>query len=345
MIIYKTGDIFEEKTDAIVNTVNCVGVMGRGVALQFKKRFPENFKMYAIACKQNKVVPGKMFVHENHSLNQPKYIINFPTKRHWTETSRIEDIESGLIDLIQVTAKLHIKSIALPPLGCGLGKLTWDEVRIHIENKLSRLSDIEIIVFEPKGTPVAEKMMKNCKSPTMTPGRASLVELMHRYLAGLLDPCISLLEIHKLMYFLQESGEPLRLKYNKHIYGPYAENLRHVLHAIEGYLISGYADGGDQPNKELKLTHNAYTEASLFLQQHPQTKQHLDKVSDLVTGFESQFGMELLATVHWIATKENVKTIEDIITHVHQWNERKKQFTPRQIKLAYNVLKEKNWFC
>jgi O-acetyl-ADP-ribose deacetylase (regulator of RNase III) len=344
MITYKTGDIFKEEADAIVNTVNCVGVMGRGIALQFKKRFPENFRVYEAACKQKKVVPGKMFVHETGSLIGPKYVINFPTKRHWRGASRMEDIESGLQDLAEVITKQKLQSIVLPPLGCGLGGLDWHEVRARIENALSHLSDVKVIVFEPKGAPEAEKMVKNRKVPQMTAGRAALVELMHRYLGGLLDPFISLLEVHKLMYFLQESGEPLRLKFQKNLYGPYAENLRHVLNAVEGHLLSGYADGGDRPDKELMLVPGAYEDASKFLREYPQTKQHFDKVSDLVEGFESPFGMELLATVHWVVTKENAKSKDQVVTKVHQWNERKKQFTPRQLELAYNMLSEKGWF-
>lgn len=159
MITYKTGDIFREDVDAIVNTVNCVGVMGRGIALQFKKRFPENFKVYESACKHKEVVPGKMFVHETGSLIGPKYIINFPTKRHWREASRMEDIESGLQDLVTVIANLDIKSIALPPLGCGLGGLDWSNVKGCIESALSQLSEVNVIVFEPKGAPEAEKMV------------------------------------------------------------------------------------------------------------------------------------------------------------------------------------------
>ncbi len=345
MIIYKTGDIFKEEADAIVNTVNCVGVMGRGIALQFKKLFPENFKVYEAACKQKEVVPGKMFVYETGSLVGPKYVINFPTKRHWRGASRMEDIESGLQDLAEIIVKLHIKSIAIPPLGCGLGGLDWNEVRVLIENTLSRLPDVEIIVFEPKGAPEAEKMVKNRKVPQMTAGRAALVELMHRYLAGLLDPFVTLLEVHKLTYFLQESGEPLRLQYQKNIYGPYAENLRHVLNAVEGHLLSGYADGGDRPDKELRLVPGAYDDASKFLQEHPQTKQHFDKVSELVEGFESPFGMELLSTVHWVATKEDAQTKEQVVAKVHQWSERKQQFTPRQIELAYDILCQKGWLA
>lgn len=345
MISYKTGDIFKEEVEAIVNTVNCVGIMGRGIALQFKKRFPENFKTYEAACKQKEVVPGKMFVHETASLIGPKYVINFPTKRHWRGASRMEDIESGLQDLTSVIADLNIKSIALPPLGCGLGGLDWNQVQSRIEKMFSNLSNVEVIVFEPQGAPEAEKMVKNRKVPIMTPGRAVLVELMHRYLAGLLDPFVSLLEVHKLMYFMQESGEPLRLKYQKNIYGPYAENLRHVLNAVEGHLLSGFADGGDNPDKELKLVPGAHEDASKFVEQHPQTKQHFDKVSDLVDGFESPFGMELLATVHWVATKEHAESKDEVVMKVHQWNERKKQFTARQIKFAFDVLTKKGWLA
>lgn len=343
MITYKTGDIFKEDADAIVNTVNCVGVMGRGIALQFKKRFPENFKVYEVACKQKEVVPGKMFVHKTGSLIGPKYVINFPTKRHWRGASRMEDIETGLENLAEVITEFNIESIAIPPLGCGLGGLDWTEVRNRIESTLSQLPNIEIIVFEPKGAPEAEKMARNRKVPNMTPGRAALVELIHRYLAGLLDPFVSLLEVHKLMYFLQESGEPLHLKYQKNIYGPYAENLRHVLNAVEGHLLSGYADGGDKPDKELRLVPGAYEDASKFMAEHPQTKQHFDKVSELVEGFESPFGMELLATVHWVVSKENATCREQVVEKIYQWNNRKKQFTPRQIELAYNVLSEKGW--
>lgn len=343
MITYKIGDIFKEEVDAIVNTVNCVGIMGRGIALQFKKQFPLNYKAYEAACKRKEVMPGKMFVYETGSLIGPKYVINFPTKRHWRGASRMEDIESGLQDLVQIIEQYQIRSISLPPLGCGLGGLDWNEVRTRIENTLSHLDNVNVAVFEPQGAPVPEKMVKNREVPKMTAGRAALVELVHRYLAGLLDPFVSLLEVHKLMYFLQESGEGLRLNYQKNIYGPYAENLRHVLNAIEGHLLSGYADGGDRPDKELKLVPGAYEEASKFLQDHPQTKQHFDKVSELVEGFESPFGMELLSTVHWVVTKENATSLEGVTRKVHQWSERKKQFTPRQIELAYNVLSEKGW--
>ena len=125
MIEFKRGDILKEEAEAIVNTVNCVGVMGRGIALQFKNTFPDNFKVYAEACKKQEVQPGHMFVYSTDKFTNPRYIINFPTKRHWRGNSRIEDIESGLKDLVDVIHKYDIKSLAIPPLGSGLGGLEW----------------------------------------------------------------------------------------------------------------------------------------------------------------------------------------------------------------------------
>lgn len=343
MIEYKSGDILKEDAEALVNTVNCVGVMGRGIALQFKNAFPENFKAYALACKNEEVQPGRMFMFETGQLTNPRYIVNFPTKRHWRGKSRMEDIEAGLKALVVVIRQYDIRSIAIPPLGSGLGGLDWSEVRTHIEAALQLLTDVHIIIYEPKGAPAAEKMVHNRKVPAMTAGRAALVGLMSRYLHGLLDPFVTLLEVHKLMYFMQEAGEPLRLKYQKGPYGPYAENLRHVLNAIEGHLVSGYADGGDTPNKQLELVPKAVEDATTFLQQHSNTLTRFDKVAVLVEGFESPFGLELLSTVHWIIKNEPVSSTDEVVRQTYAWNDRKRQFTPRQIALTADVLSGKGW--
>lgn len=341
MIEYKHGDILQEDAEALINTVNCMGIMGRGIALQFKNAFPENFKAYVKACKNNEVQPGKMFVFETAQLTNPRYIINFPTKRHWRGKSRMEDIEAGLIDLVDTIQKYNICTIAIPPLGSGLGGLDWSIVKPRIEAVLRSLSDVHIFIYEPNGAP--EKIAHNRNVPDMTPGRAALVELMNRYLNGLLDPFVTLLEVHKLMYFMQEAGEPLRLKYRKAIYGPYAENLRHVLNAIEGHLVCGYADGGDKPDKQLKLVPGAIKDAARFLDEHPDTRDRFNRVAELVEGFESPFGLELLSTVHWVMTQDSVQSVEDVIHHTYAWNDRKKQFTPRQIAIAVEVLSKKGW--
>ncbi|NKB53200.1 MAG: Appr-1-p processing protein [Boseongicola sp.] len=342
MIRYMTGDILRSEADALVNTVNCVGVMGRGIALQFKKAFPRNFEYYKNACDRGEVVPGKMFITERNALTAPRFIINFPTKRHWRGKSRIEDIESGLVDLRQQIEARGIRSIAIPPLGSGLGGLNWPDVRKRIEASLTG-TDAEIIVFEPGEAPDAQVMARSTEPPKMTTGRATLVTLMHRYLSGLLDPFVTLIELHKLMYFMQEAGEPLRLKYKKHHYGPYAENLRHVLNQIEGHLVSGYADGGDIPGKQIELVPGAVAEAEALLQVHEDTHERFERVSRLVEGFESPVGLELLATVHWIVRQEAVTNVEEAIERTYAWNDRKRRFTPRQIKLAFNRLVECGW--
>lgn len=344
MITYKTGDILTEEPEALVNTVNCVGVMGRGIALQFKRAFPDNFKAYAARCQRNQVRPGQMYVFETGTIVPPKYIINFPTKRHWRGKSRIEDIESGLGSLVQEIRTRGIRSIAIPPLGSGLGGLDWHSVRTHMEAALAALVEVEIVIYEPGGGPADVRTNRSRDVPNMTRGRAALVELLDRYLLGLLDPFVTLLEAHKLMYFMQASGEPLRLRFKKGHYGPYAENLRHVLHAIEGHFVSGYADGGDAPGRELELVPGALEDARAFLADKADTQGRFESVSDLVDGFESPFGLELLSTVHWIAVHEAVADdLDKIKESTYSWNESKSQFSPRQIELAHRVLTAKGW--
>ena len=343
MIEFRTGDILRADTEALVNTVNCVGIMGRGIALQFKNAFPENFRAYADACARGEVQPGRMFVFETGELGHPRWIINFPTKRHWRGKSRMEDIESGLQALVAVIREKGIRSIAIPPLGSGLGGLVWSDVRSRIEAALRPLTDVQVVVYEPNGSPAPERMTHVREVPKMTAGRAALVELIHRYLGGLLDPTVTLLEVHKLMYFMQEAGEPLRLRYTQAPYGPYAENLRHVLHAIEGHLVPGYADGGDAPDKLLTLVPGAIDEAERFLEQHDDTRSRFDKVAALVEGFESPFGLELLSTVHWVMEREGAGILDDVVARTYAWNPRKRQFTRRQIDIAMRVLREKGW--
>lgn len=344
MIEYKTGDILDADVEAIVNTVNCVGVMGRGIALQFKNAWPNNFKAYEAACQRGEVQPGRMFVFPTGQAINPLYVINFPTKRHWKGKSRMEDIDLGLDSLVETIREYQIKSIAIPPLGCGLGGLNWDLVRSRIENVLQNLKETRVVIFEPAGSSSVKTMKHVGDVPEMTPGRAALLGLMDNYLHGLLDPFVTLLEVHKLAYFMQEAGEPLRLKIIKHHYGPYAENLRHVLNTMEGHYISGYADGGDQPDKQLQLMPTAVKKAEIVIQRHPETQARFQRVVDLVEGFESPFGLELLSTVHWVVKQEAVSQMDDIVERVHDWNERKiRMFVPRQINVAVKVLSERGW--
>lgn len=345
MIRFAQGDILKADTEALVNTVNCVGVMGRGIALQFKNTFPENFKAYAVACSRGEVQPGRMFVFDTGDLTPPRFIINFPTKRHWRGKSRIEDIEVGLEALVKEIRARNIRSIAIPPLGSGLGGLDWTRVRPLIERALAVVPEVDAVVFEPGGGPADARVNRSSEVPKMTAGRAALLGLMDRYLSALMDPSISLLEVHKLMYFLQSAGEPLRLRYVKGPFGPYAENLRHVLREIEGHLISGYADGGDAPTKQLVPVPGAVQDAKSFLEAHPDTHERFDRVVRLVEGFETPFGLELLTTVHWVVTQEGARNREGILHAVYSWAPRKKQFTSDQIDLAVERMRSEGWLA
>ena len=343
MLELTRGDLLQAEAEAIVNTVNCVGVMGRGIALQMRNAFPDNYRAYAAACDRGEVVPGRMFVTETGRLGNPRWIINFPTKRHWKGRSRLADIDAGLVALVGEVRRLGIRSIAVPPLGCGLGGLDWSDVRPRIEQAFAGLPDVRALVYEPAGAPDAAVMARTSTPPRMTPGRAALVGLMDRYLAGLLDPFVTLLEVQKLSYFMQAAGEPLRLDYAKGLYGPYSANLGQVLKRVEGHLVSGYADGGDQPDKQLELVPGAVTDASAFLATHPDTQARFDRVAALVDGFETPFGLELLATVHWVASYEDATTPEAATRKVHAWSERKQRFTPDQIRLAWETLAAQGW--
>ena len=343
MIKTQRGNILQADVEALVNTVNCVGVMGRGIALQFRKEFPENFTAYKSACDRKELRPGKMLVFDLHQLQNPRFVINFPTKRHWKGKSRLEDIQAGLTALVAEVRQRNIRSIAIPPLGCGLGGLDWAEVKPLIEAAFRSLPDVQVLIFEPAGAPDAEQMAKAKQVPHMTVGRAALLGLTRRYLAAVMDPFVSLLEIHKLMYFMQEAGEPLKLEFAKGHYGPYAENLRHVLSLLEGHFISGYGDAEDNPEKQIELKIGASQQAEAFLQHHPPTQARFEQVADLIEGFETPYGMELLSTVHWVAHTEGASTAHDAIAKVYAWNDRKRMFPEQHIRMAWDVLSQKSW--
>lgn len=149
MIRLVRGDLLETDAEALVNPVNTVGVMGRGLARQFKEAFPDNFRAYAAACKAGDVVPGKMFIFATERAVEPRFIVNFPTKRHWRSKSRLEDIEAGLAALVDDVDRLGIRSLAIPPLGCGLGGLAWDRVRPLIESSFADCADVDVQIFAP----------------------------------------------------------------------------------------------------------------------------------------------------------------------------------------------------
>ena len=342
MIELTRGNILNADVEALVNTVNCVGVMGKGIALQFKKAFPANFKAYEAACRREEIKPGRMFVFETGQIVNPRYIINFPTKRHWRNRSRYEDIEAGSRALLAEVRTREIHSVAIPPLGCGLGGLDWHRVRAIIEQAFSKLPGVQVKLFEPKGTPHAKEMPVGTAKPRMTIARALFIKLMEQYARHAYR--LTLLEIQKLAYFLQESGLDLRLRYVKHLYGPYAHNLNKVLEVLEGHYITGYGDT-QKPDIEVELLPGARHHADAFLGQHPEALKKLEKVADLLDGFETPYGMELLASVHWLAAHDRVAVDADIaVAAMARWSERKsKLFKPEHIRVAWDHLHAGGW--
>ena len=343
MIVLTQGNILKADAEALVNTVNCVGFMGKGIALQFKKAYPENFDAYHKACAAGEVQPGRMFVFDLHSMLNPKYIVNFPTKRDWRVNSRYEDIESGLTALLAEVRRLGIRSIAVPPLGCGLGGLDWNKVRPMIEQAFAQLPDVRVSMFEPAGAPEAKAMPVRTARPKLTVARALFIRLMDQYAAQAYR--LTLLEIQKLAYFLQEAGQPLRLKYQAGHYGPYAPNLNKVLKALERHYTSGYGDT-QKPDVEIELLDGAAEEAEAFLSAHAAEHERLARVNRLIDGFETPYGLELLASVHWLAVHATppAEDKHEAVEGIAAWNDRKRQmFRPDHIRLAWDRLAVEGW--
>ncbi len=340
----KSGDLLKENVEAIVNTVNCVGVMGKGIALQFKQRWPRNFQAYEAACKRKEVKPGKMFIYDMGEWAKPRYIINFPTKTHWRGDSKIEYIESGLRNLVSEVGRLKIKSIALPPLGCGNGGLDWDDVKRLIAAAFETHPDVQVDVFEPSGAPPPREMANLTEKPKLTDARAAIIKVISIYRE--MEYGLSKIEVQKLAYFLEKAGQPLKLDFVKHHYGPYSDKLRHVLKALDGHYIVGVGDFSGE--SEIAILPGALSEADEFIRTKGdgELSRQVARVCELIDGFETPYGMELLATVHWVATQEpKARTADEAVVAVHNWSPRKKAILQEDhIRMAWERLDDQGWF-
>lgn len=340
MLKLAQGDLLKANTEAIINTVNCVGVMGKGIALQFKQAFPANYEAYRRACEAGEVRLSEMFVFDTGSMIFPRYIINFPTKGHWKARSRLADVASGLDDLRRVLIERRIKSIAVPPLGCGNGGLDWADVEPLIREKLGSLKGVEVELFSPAGAPKFDEMRVETKRPNMTRGRALVLKLLGLY--GAVGYRHSLLEVQKLSYFLQTAGEDLRLAFHKHHYGPYAEELNHVLQRIEGHFIRGYGDRSK--DAEIYVLEGATEAAEAFLETDATARERLKRVANLIEGFETPYGLELLSTVHWLAAADDDAEASQVLEGVRCWNPRKANVMKEQhVRAAFNQLRTQGW--
>ena len=342
MIEFRRDNLLEADAEALVNTVNTVGVMGKGIALQFKKKFPENFKAYARACKNGEVEIGEMFTFPLDKLTNPRYIINFPTKKHWRGKSRLEYVRDGLDGLVREIERLNISSLAIPPLGCGNGGLDWEaEVRPLIEKALCRVPEVRAYVYEPSTTSGPVVMGTAGPKPDLTTARAAMLGLIAAYKAS--HYTVGRLVAQKLAYFMQVAGEgSFNLEFRTGKFGPYADELKFLLQTLEGHYITGLGDLSGK--SEIELLPGAEQEAESYLRDHPETEGHLEKVAELIEGFETPYGMELLATVHWAAAHKDATTFDEALRVVQDWSPRKGDlFGKEHVAVAWEHLKEKGW--
>jgi O-acetyl-ADP-ribose deacetylase (regulator of RNase III) len=338
MLRYSQGNLLDAEADAVVNTVNEVGVMGKGIALMFREAFKENYEAYAAACEQGKVKVGHMFVTQNHALTGPKWIINFPTKKHWRYPTKFEWVEEGLKDLRRVIEEKHIKSIALPPLGCGNGGLEWTQVRKAMESALKDLSSVDILVFEPtaryQNAPKREGIME------LTPARALIAEMVRRY--WVLGIECTYLEVQKLGWFLERSvkvlqlHDPLDLRFRADKFGPYSERLRHLLNSLDGsylHCAKRLSDAGPMDTIWFEEERRAPLQQYMDEGEGKPFLPLLEHTSKLIDGFESPLGMELLATVDWLLTRQQCEPTLDAVRKGLQYWPGGKTAGQRKLKL------------
>ena len=247
-------------------------------------------------------------------------------------------IDAGLVDLVTQVKRLGIRSVAIPPLGCGNGGLDWNEVRPRIEAAFKELPNIEVRLFAPSQVEGVRELAPEAEKPKMTAGRAAILRVLSIY-REMRYP-LSQIEIQKLVYFLVQAGQQLgRLKFKKLTYGPYASELRHVLTKMDGAYLHGVGDG-TKPS-EVTVVASALKDAEAFLasQEDRETAQRVERIARLIEGFETPYGMELLATVHWVAAEDPGASYDKIVRAVHGWNKRKREIMkPAHIRVAYDRL-------
>jgi len=345
MIIATAGDLLKADVDAIVNTVNCVGVMGKGVALQVKRRYPDVFEVYSRECKADRVRIGQMLAVPTNELHGPKWVINFPTKTHWKSPSRLSYIESGLPDLLRVVKELGIRSIAIPPLGAGNGGLAWSDVRPLICDTFDELEDVRVELFEPTN---AFRHIAQAAQVTMTRARALTLALMNRYADAHAEvephsgKGLSHLEIQKLLYFADTVYPSLNFQFSQGRYGPYSDRARHLLIEMEGAFISGFGDGNDRvlEFRPIQPTERGEAELAHYLDtQSEEVTDLVDQVMSLVNGYEEPYGLELLSSTHWVVLNEHAAVPAIAANAVRNWTQRKGRiFTDRHVERAFTHL-------
>lgn len=325
MIKFIKGNLLETDAEALVNTVNTVGIMGKGIALQFKNQFPENFKIYSKACKNNEFNIGDLIITEENSLlhNDKKIIINFPTKTDWRKPSEYTYIEKGLKSLVEYLNSSKIKSIAIPPLGAGHGGLKWEVVRKMMEFYFRDLNQFEIIIYQPNDA--IEEVLKK-ERVKLTPARAMLLFVLFDLVKN--GEFVSEFAAEKVAYFLQRFGadKDFKLNFQPYFYGPYSSKVKHVLYYLNGSYLTGYSSKDKKPFEEIGIKLNTEIDVNHFLNL-TENKEYLkiaNKTKDFLQGYYSNFALELLSSVDFIMTSKKIKNPDIIAKELYNWSDRKK---------------------
>ncbi|GHT68716.1 Appr-1-p processing protein [Bacteroidia bacterium] len=337
MIHYTKGNILDSDAQALVNTVNTVGVMGKGIALQFKNAFPNNFKAYEDACKRKEIAIGKLFVSKDRNLNSgEKIIINFPTKKDWRKSSEYSYIEDGLDDFLKVIEKEQIKSVALPPLGAGNGGLEWEKVKQLLELKLSTLN-IDIYVYEPTNA-IKEYLKK--ERVKLTEARALLLYVLSDLVRN--GEFVSEFSSEKICYFLQKFGAEkyFKLKFEPKFYGPYSGKVRYVLNYLNGSYLMGYSDMNKKPFDPLTLVADGYETVKAYVESNTELNEIATKTTNFLNGFYSDFALELLSSIDFIIAENNTFDEHIISQKLSEWNNRKRSIfsNPEYINFTVDYL-------
>lgn len=345
MIELTKGNLLASSDGVLVNTVNTVGVMGKGIALQFKDEFPHNYAVYVETCRKGELYPGTLLTVKDRSIRYgEKVIVNFPTKVHWRNSSKYEYIQKGLVALRDLIITNKVESISIPPLGCGNGGLDWSKVKPMIMESLSGL-DTLIHLYEPSAdvTEVLKSTARPIGDVSLTPERAMMLYALFFY-ETLGEPA-NLFAANKLVYFMKRLGEPAFVKYKfapAH-FGPYSTQVGRALHQLNGKYLTGLEQMDLRAFDPLTLQYDTWEEVKQYVSEilSVASRQRLAQLVALVSGFQSTLSLEVLATVDFVRNENPGISLEDTIRKVWEWSDRKKAlFKERYIQIAYEHLKE-----
>ena len=304
----KIGDLLKSDAQTLVNTVNCVGVMGKGIALAFKRKFPDMFEDYERRCARGEVRLGRPYLYKGHA---GPWILNFPTKDHWRAVSRLSDIVAGLKYLEMHYKLWGITSLAVPPLGCGSGQLDWAVVGPTLYRYLNEL-DIPVALYAPHGTPPqqleleflagktrVEKEIPSAEYIRVPPAAVALVAILSRVTREPYHWPIGRTTFQKIAYFATEVGLPTGLHYGKGSFGPYSPQLKRVVAQLQNNGLLSETKRG-----HMFVAKPGPTYRDARAQYRSQLKDWLpaiERVADLFLRLQRTTDAEIAATVHYVA--------------------------------------------